>query len=138
MIVGFPGETEEEFAQTKEFLQKISFYEMHIFKYSKRAGTRAAVMPNQVPDQIKTIRSGELLALEKEQSKEFRGRYIGSETEILLEETKEIAGKQYFVGHTKDYVKVALPVADAENLQTNNVIKVVVEKFLTDEILLAK
>ena len=138
VIVGFPGETEEEFAQTKEFLQKISFYEMHIFKYSKRAGTRAAVMPNQVPDQIKTIRSGELLALEKEQSKEFRGRYIGSETEILLEETKEIAGNQYFVGHTKDYVKVALPVADAENLQTNNVIKVVVEKFLTDEILLAK
>ncbi len=138
VIVGFPGETEGEFAQTKEFLQKISFYEMHIFKYSKRAGTRAAMMPSQVPDRIKTIRSGELLALEKEQSKEFRGRYIGSETEILLEETKEIAGKHYFVGHTKDYVKVALPVMDGENLQTNSVIKVVVDDFLTDEILLAK
>ena len=76
VIVGFPGETEEEFAQTKEFLDRIQFFEMHIFKYSKRAGTRAAVMSHQVPDPVKTTRSAELLAMEKEQSKQFRTHYV--------------------------------------------------------------
>ena len=91
VIVGFPGETEEEFAQTKEFLDRIQFFEMHIFKYSKRAGTRAAVMSHQVPDPVKTTRSAELLAMEKEQSKQFRTHYVGREAEVLLEEIKELA-----------------------------------------------
>lgn len=138
VIVGFPGETDEEFAQTKEFLEKVSFYEMHIFKYSKRSGTRAAVMPKQVLDKVKTSRSGELLALEGVQSREFRSRYIGSEAEILLEETKEIAGKQYLLGHTRDYVKFAVLSAERQDLQTNSVVRVKAEAFLTDEILLAK
>ncbi len=135
VIVGFPGETEEEFAATREFLEKICFYEMHVFKYSKRAGTRAAVMPNQVPDQVKTVRSNELLAMEKRQSKEFRGRYIGKSVNVLLEERKTIDGTEYFLGHTTDYVKVAIPTEEA--LQANEVITVRAEEFLTDEILLA-
>ena len=137
VIVGFPGETEEEFAETKEFLDKISFFEMHIFKYSKRAGTRAAVMPNQVPDQIKTVRSNELLEMEREQSVAFRGRYIGREAEILVEEKKTIGGREYWIGHTVDYVKVAVPAEDekAEALDCNVLATVKVEKFLNDEVL---
>ena len=136
VIVGFPGETEEEFALTKEFLDRIQFFEMHIFKYSKRAGTRAAVMPDQVPDQVKTIRSAELLAMEKEQSKQFRAHYLGQEAEVLLEETKEIDGIQYLLGHTRDYVKVAVPLAENEGKAiTNTVVHGIVEGVVSDEIL---
>lgn len=147
IIVGFAGETEEEFAQTKAFLEKIKFYEMHIFKYSKRAGTRAAVMPNQVPDQVKTVRSNELLSMESLQSKEFRSRYIGKNVEVLFEEKKEIGGRTYFIGHTKDYVKVAVlqpEIPEGEEVhpqtfvQTNSLADVKVRDFLTDEILLAE
>lgn len=136
VIVGFPGETEEEFAQTKAFLEKVSFYEMHIFKYSKRAGTRAAVMPDQVPDQIKAVRSNELLNLERVQSRAFRGRYIGKCVEVLLEEYKEIGGVRYLLGHTRDYVKVAVPVQDG--IEPNQMLKCEIADFLNDEILLAK
>lgn len=107
VIVGFPGETKQEFETTVEFLKKIHFYEMHIFKYSKREGTRAAKMENQIPEQTKTKRSNELLALADEMSKEFRDFYIGKETEVLFEESQMIQGKSYYVGYTKEYVKVA-------------------------------
>ncbi len=137
VIVGFPGETEEEFAQTVGFLDRIRFFEMHIFKYSKRAGTRAAVMPDQVPDPVKTARSAELLAMEKEQSKQFRAHYVGQEAEVLLEETKEIGGTEYLLGHTRDYVKVAVPVTEnRDKVATNTVVRGVVEGFVNDEILL--
>lgn len=107
VIVGFPGETEEEFAVTKEFLERIHFYEMHIFKYSKRQGTRAAVMENQVPEEIKTKRSAELLALAEKMSEEFRAYYAGRQEEVLFEEKEEILGNKMYVGYTKEYVKVA-------------------------------
>ncbi len=132
VIVGFAQETEEEFAQTKDFLEKISFYEMHIFKYSKRKGTIAAGLPGQVPDDVKTLRSNELLELERQQSKDFRAHYVGKEAEVLFEETKNIGGVDYQVGHTKDYVKVAL--LTEENL-TNKIRNVKISGFLTDEIL---
>ena len=114
VIVGCPGETEEEFEATKEFLERIHFYEMHIFKYSKRKGTKAAVMPDQVPEQVKTERSKVLLALAQEMSEEFREYYVGRPEEILLEETDEIAGNVYFTGYTKEYVKIAVPEAEGE------------------------
>ena len=132
VIVGFAQETEEEFAQTREFLEQIGFYEMHIFKYSKRKGTIAAKLPGQVPDQIKTERSNILLELERKQSKEFRAHYIGKEAEVLFEETKEINGVLYELGHTRDYVKVALRT---EEKLANKVRRVKVSGFLTDEIL---
>ena len=108
VIVGFPGETEEEFATTEAFLEKIHFYEMHIFKYSKRQGTRAAVMENQVPEEIKTKRSAKLLALSAKMSKEFREYYLGSEQEVLFEEQVPVDGTPMYVGYTKEYVKVAV------------------------------
>ena len=108
IIVGFPGETEEEFATTEAFLEKIHFYEMHIFKYSKRQGTRAAVMENQVPEEIKTKRSAKLLALSAKMSKEFREYYLGSEQEVLFEEQVPVDGTPMYVGYTKEYVKVAV------------------------------
>ena len=107
VIVGFPGETEEEFATTKAFLEKIHFYEMHIFQYSKRQGTRAAVMKDQVPEQTKKIRSAQLIELGDKMSQEFRRYYLGRTEEVLFEEATEINGKTYYIGYTKEYVKVA-------------------------------
>ena len=139
VIAGFPGETEAEFADTREFLEKAGFYEMHVFKYSRREGTAAASMPDQVPEPVKARRSAELIALGERQSLEFRRRYIGKEAEALLEETREIGGRTYCIGHTKDYVKVAVDVT--ERLQEapamiNTVVKIPVRDFLTDEILM--
>ncbi len=108
VIVGFPGETEEEFAQAKDFLQNIRFYEMHIFKYSRREGTKAAAMAGQVKEEVKARRSAQLIALAHDMSKEFGEYYLGKETEALMEEAYLEGGRRYFVGHTKEYVKVAL------------------------------
>lgn len=109
VIVGFPGETEEEFAKTQEFLQKIHFYEMHIFKYSRRAGTRADRMENQIPESVKTARSDTLLRLEREMSEAFRRDYENQMIEVLLEEKVTIHGADYMLGHTREYVKAAVP-----------------------------
>ncbi|MDD6811930.1 MAG: tRNA (N(6)-L-threonylcarbamoyladenosine(37)-C(2))-methylthiotransferase MtaB [Lachnospiraceae bacterium] len=106
VIVGFPGETEEEFATTAKFLEQVHFFEMHIFKYSKRQGTRAAVMEGQVPDPIKSERSNILMKLEEKMSKEYRQSLIGKEVEVLFEEAKEMDGRIYQIGHTRQYVKV--------------------------------
>lgn len=133
VIVGFPGETEEEFAETERFLKAIHFYEMHIFKYSRRAGTRAADMPDQVPEGTKSVRSDILLALEKQQSLEYRGRFLGTEEEILLEEPIEIDGTKYMMGHTRQYVKGAVPYE--EGLK-NKPVKGIFTKALNEEVLL--
>lgn len=133
VIVGFPGETEEEFEQTKAYLEHIHFYEMHIFKYSKRKGTRAAVMPDQIDEQIKAARSEKLIALGHDMSKEFRKFYIGKNEEALFEEKAVIGDKEYFVGYTKEYVKVAKETD--ENLE-NQIVSGRISGMLTDEILL--
>lgn len=133
VIVGFPGETEEEFEQTKAYLERIHFYEMHIFKYSKRKGTRAAVMPDQIDEQIKAARSEKLTALGHDMSKEFRKFYIGKNEEVLFEEKAVIGDKEYFVGYTKEYVKVAKKTD--ENLE-NQIVSGRISGMLTDEILL--
>lgn len=133
VIVGFPGETEEEFEQTKAYLEHIHFYEMHIFKYSKRKGTRAAVMPDQIDEQIKAARSEKLIALGHDMSKEFRKFYIGKNEEVLFEEKAIIGDKEYFVGYTKEYVKVAKKID--ENLE-NQIVSGRISGMLTDEILL--
>ena len=133
VIVGFPGETEEEFITTKTFLETIHFYEMHIFQYSKRQGTRAAVMKDQIPEAVKKVRSAELIELGDKMSQEFRAYYLGKEEEVLFEESTEIDGKQYFIGYTKEYVKVAK--ASTEVLD-NQIIKGVLTKQINDEIYL--
>ena len=133
VIVGFPGETEEEFAQTKAFLEHIHFYEMHIFKYSKRQGTRAAVMKDQVPENIKTDRSNQLLELDAKMSEEFRAYYLGREEQVLFEEEAEIDGKKYYVGYTKEYVKVAKVSTEAID---NQILGGTLKKALNQEIYL--
>lgn len=106
---------------------------MHIFKYSRRAGTRAADMPDQVPEGTKSVRSDILLALEKQQSLEYRGRFLGTEEEILLEEPIEIDGIKYMMGHTRQYVKGAVPYE--EGLK-NKAVKGIFTKALNEEVLL--
>lgn len=133
VIVGFPGETEEEFQITKEYLARIHFYEMHIFKYSKRQGTKAAVMPEQISEQKKTNRSAQLIKLGEKMSKEFRQHYIGSTQEVLFEEENEIDGRTYFTGYTREYVKVA--VESEENL-SNCLKSGRITGMLNDEVLL--
>ncbi len=109
VIVGFPQETEEEFARTVEFLKRIHFYEMHVFKYSRRAGTRAADMPGQLTENQKGQRSDVLLKLDQEMSLEYRKSFLGEKKEVLMEEKIVIDGTEYLVGHTREYVKAAIP-----------------------------
>ena len=135
VIVGFPGETEEEFMQTKAFLEKVNFFEMHIFKYSRRKGTKADAMPNQIPEELKTERSNVLLALEQQQSKAFRAAFIGRKVKVLLEEEKEVDGRKYWLGHTGEYVKVAVPAGD---FMKNMFVEVSVEDFLQEDIMLGR
>lgn len=132
VIVGFPGETEEEFEQTRRFLEMVHFYEMHIFKYSQRKGTRAASMPDQVPEPIKNERSNILLELNQKLSKEYRDFWIGSEVTVLLEEEIMRDGISYMVGHTKEYVKAAVK----EKIQSNTLIRGKVSGFLNNEIVI--
>lgn len=108
VIVGFPGETEEEFEESRAFVEKVNFYETHIFKYSKRQGTKAAVMPDQVPEPEKTRRSNILLAMDERNRKNYEEGFSGKETEILVEETMEKNGKTYWTGHTKEYIRLAV------------------------------
>jgi len=133
VIVGFPGETEEEFVTTREFLENIHFYEMHIFQYSKRQGTRAAEMKNQIPEGIKKVRSADLIELGDKMSAEFRQYYLGREEEVLFEEECIIDGKNYYVGYTKEYVKVA---KISEVPLDNKIIKGTLTKMINDEIYL--
>lgn len=120
VIAGFPGETEEEFEESMQFVDKIDFYETHIFKYSKRQGTKAAVMPQQVDEQVKTRRSEKMLALDQEKRKKYENYWIGKEVEVLVEEETEIEGKHFWIGHTKEYMKIL--VESEENLQ-NTIIR---------------
>lgn len=133
VIVGFPGETEEEFETTAAFLEEINLYEMHIFKYSKRKGTKAAVMPGQVHGAVQAARSNRLFAIEQKQSYAYRADYIGKMQEVLFEEAKEIDGKRYQLGHTTRYMKVA--VETEENL-TNCLVTGKITGFLNDELML--
>lgn len=137
VIAGFPGETEEEFEETRRFLETVRFYEMHVFKYSKRQGTRAAVMEDQVPEQVKARRSDVLLELEKTMSREYRERFAGSRVSVLFEEAAEIGGKWYMMGHTPQYVKAALPLEDGMNREEfgGRIMELFASGLLNDEIL---
>ena len=120
VIVGFPGETDDEFNATYEFLKKIAFYKMHIFKYSQRKGTKAAVMPNQIDGSIKEQRSKVLLGLSDENEEKYNSEYVGKIVEVLFEEKDG----DYYKGHTKNYIEVW---AKGDNLE-NKIVNVKVEK----------
>lgn len=132
VIVGFPGETEEEFEATEAFLEKVCFFEMHVFKYSVRKGTAAALMEKQVPEQVKNERSARLIELEQRLSREYREQYIGKQITVLTEDCVQLSGESWRLGHTQTYVKAALPARLAGR---NELIAGRVTGFLTDEIL---
>ena len=115
VIVGFPQETEEEFETTYEFLKKFCFYETHIFKYSKREGTKAAVMQGQIPEQIKAKRSARLIELGEKNRRAYEESFLGKTVEVLVEEKSDVNGKEMWTGHTKEYMKIALE--SEKNLQ---------------------
>ena len=129
IIVGFPGETEEEFEKTYKFLDEIKFYKMHIFKYSQRKGTKAAVMQNQIPGDIKELRSRRLIELSNKNEFEINQKYIGKKVEVLFEEEKE----GVFKGHTANYILVYCN-DEKENL-SNKIQEVECIQNLNDHIL---
>ncbi len=132
VIVGFPGETEEEFEETYNFLKKVSFAQMHIFKYSVRKGTRAEHMPDQVRDETKTARSNRLMELEESMAAEYKALFSGREENILIEESMDINGVTYQMGHNERYIKMA--VKSNQDL-INSIVKVKVAGFLKKDIM---
>lgn len=135
VIVGFPGETTEEFEDTKEFVKQIGFSHIHVFKYSKRAGTRAADMSDQVPEEMKNHRSNELITISENMSREYKALFMGKIEKILVEEEINIEGTIYQVGHNERYLKLAF-CGDKDD--TNQIISVSIKKKLTDEIMLCE
>ena len=127
VIVGFPGETQEEFAQSKAFIDKVNFYETHVFKYSKREGTKAAAMKDQIPEEIKACRSNELLSLSRRKQEAYEDALLGTVQEVLMEEEILVGGERYLTGHTREYVKVGQKIG--EN-RINELVNVEIESRL--------
>ena len=136
VIVGFPMETEEDFQASYEFVRDIHFYETHIFKYSRRHGTKAAQMDGQLTDAVKAERSDKMLELNETREKEYEDTFLGKDVEVLLEEEVDIQGKSYYLGHTREYVKVAVP--KLEKYSVNQELTVKAEQFLQPHILLGE
>ena len=136
VIVGFPMETEKDFQASYEFVRDIHFYETHIFKYSRRHGTKAAQMDGQLTDAVKAERSDKMLELNETREKEYEDTFLGKDVEVLLEEEVDIQGKSYYLGHTREYVKVAVP--KLEKYSVNQELTVKAEQFLQPHILLGK
>ena len=134
VIVGFPGETEEEFEETLAFLKRIRLFETHVFKYSRRRGTRAAVMENQIPEQVQTERSRILMELDRENSEAYILEQRGRDVEILIEEKMVLNGTEYQVGHTKEYIRAAVI---AEQDLTNRIVSARIENMLEERLCLA-
>ena len=136
VIAGFPGETEEEFLDTKEYMNKVDFYEAHIFKYSRRRGTVADKMDGQLTDKEKSKRSEILIKDADVRSRDFREYYIGKNVEVLFEEFIDIDGEKYLTGYTREYVKVAYKTDDSSMI--NNIFTGTVLQFITDDVMLVE
>ena len=138
IIVGFPGETEEEFEECRKFVEDINFYEIHVFKYSPRKGTVAAGMKEQLTDRQKSERSDVLLDLTKAQSKSYREGFLGKELSVLWEDNEDINKITYVIGHTDRYVRVAVPESEANayGAISGEISKVIPRRFLNTDTLL--
>ena len=136
VIVGFPMETEEDFEESYEFVKNIHFYETHIFKYSRRHGTKAAVMDGQLTEAVKAQRSEKLLELHDIRAKEYEEAMIGKTIELLLEEEIEEDGKMWYVGHSREYVRAVIEKTEAH--QVNDLVEAKVTGFVTDHLLRAE
>ena len=136
VIVGFPMETEEDFLASYEFVKNIHFYETHIFKYSKRHGTKAAAMGGQLTEAVKAERSNKMLELNQIRATEYENTFLDKEVDVLLEEEIEIEGRTYYLGHTREYIKVAVPKTGSYGV--NDFLTVKTELFLQPHILLGE
>lgn len=136
VIVGFPQETEEDFEESYEFVKKIHFYETHIFKYSRRHGTKAASMDGQLTEAAKAQRSDRMLELHEIRAREYEEAMIGKKMELLLEEEIEIDGRPWYVGHSREYVRAVIGKTDAHRV--NDLVTVKAVAFVRDHILETK
>ena len=136
VIVGFPQETEEDFEESYEFVKKIHFYETHIFKYSRRHGTKAASMDGQLTEAAKAQRSDRMLELPEIRAREYEEAMIGKKMELLLEEEIEIDGRPWYVGHSREYVRAVISKTDAHRV--NDLVTVKAVAFVRDHILETK
>lgn len=136
VIVGFPMETEEDFQASYDFVDKIHFYETHIFKYSRREGTKAAAMKGQLTEAVKSERSDKLLKLHELHAREYEESMVGSTLEVLLEEEAEINGQLWYVGHSREYIKTAVKKQDG--CSVNSIVSVQAEGFLEEHTLTGK
>ena len=135
VIVGFPGETEEDFQESKSFIEEIGFYDMHIFKYSRRKGTRADEMKEQITEKVKKERSKVLLDLALKDSEEFRKNFIGKTTEVLIEEIRELNGISYYTGFNKEYIRLYIPVPEKTALEIGQVYPVLAKEAREESLL---
>lgn len=133
VIVGFPGETEEEFSATADYLERLRLYEMHIFKFSARRGTRAEKMDGQVPEPVKAARSSRLLQMSQRHKEEYAGQFLGETVQVLAEEEVSIKGNRYWVGHTGNYLRTAF---QAEGDYTNTFAELRLKEMLDGNTLL--
>ncbi len=135
VIVGFPGETEEEFECTRKYLEDINLYEMHIFKYSQRKGTPAATMPNQVDPSVKNSRSDVLLAISEHNKHAYQDLFVGTTVKVLVEELVEKNGEEYMRGHTERYMDVHISTEGITDPQSfkNRIVEVMYEKTTAGE-----
>lgn len=136
VIVGFPKESEEDFQESYEFVKNIHFYETHIFKYSRRQGTKAAAMEGQITEAVKGVRSDKMLELHNRRAREYEESMKDKYLEALLEEEVEIGGKAYYLAHSREYIKVA--VEKTEKLKVNDLLTVKTGGFLEEHILLGE
>ena len=136
VIVGFPQETEEDFEESYEFVKKIHFYETHIFKYSRRHGTKAASMDGQLTEAAKAQRSDRMLELHEIRAREYEEAMIGKKMELLLEEEIEIDGRPWYVGHSREYVRAVISKTDAHRV--NDLVTVKAVAFVRDHFLETK
>ncbi len=136
VITGFPGETEEDFEESRSFVESISFYETHIFKYSRRKGTRAAVMPDQVDDSLKAKRSAVMIAMGEKKKQAYMQSFIGQEVKVLLEEEiRNEKGEIFWTGYTPEYIRILLP---GDEWKANMTVSVIPVEITADDHLLAK
>jgi threonylcarbamoyladenosine tRNA methylthiotransferase MtaB len=139
VIVGFVGETEEEFEKTRKYLEMLRLYEMHIFRYSMRKGTRAEKMKGHVPEKVKADRSAQLIALSKQLKTSYEERVVGTFKKVLLEEETVIDGQRYMLGYTDRYVRIAVKFEEKNTFLAQNTIVVVkVEGFMNESLLFGK
>ena len=133
VIVGFPQESEEEFQKSYDFVDGIHFYETHIFKYSRRQGTKAAAMDGQLTEAEKARRSEKMIEMHHRHASEYEKSMIGKELEVLIEEEYTNDGRTWYLGHSREYIKTAVP--KSENYGVNDIIRVKAERFLEEHIM---